>query len=75
MRVFACVCVCVYICVKSHPLILSNSSPLVSGRQSDKAGARLALTRGGQREGKEEVGASRGVCVWVCPCVDVHVWM
>ena len=58
------------ICVKSHSLNLSNSSPLVSGRHSEKPGGRLALTRGGrQTEGKEGVGAPRGVCVCVCVCV------
>ena len=61
-----------HICVKSHPLNLSNSSPLVSGRHSEKPGGRLALTRGGrQTEGKEGVGAARGVCVCVCVCVCV----
>ena len=62
------------ICVKSHSLNLSNSFPLVSGRHSEKPGGRLALTRGGrQTEGKEGVGAPRGVGVgvgvWVCGCV------
>ena len=56
---------CVHV---SHSLIFNISSLLVPGRQSEKAGAkesRLALMSAGKREGKERVGAARGVCVRV----------
>ena len=57
------------ICVKSHHLNPSISSPLVSGRQSEKAkrhvDARLTVTRGGLRTKAAKTG-------W-CECVCLHV--